>query len=155
MPSLNLPAHARRILPALLGVGITTTTALADPHTAPPPVLATHWQGAYAYASNAAPVPFTMVLSASNGVVSGRVTEPALYPGHTVPQLFANISGTLQGTTLAFTKTYDGTGGQTQSVQYVGDVSLDGHSMTGRWTMPNLSGTFSATATDLNFTRVP
>ena len=99
--------------------------------------LATQWQGAYGYGDSRAPVPFTFTLNVNGGAVSGRITEPATHFGNgTSSNLYANISGSTDGTHISFTKTYDGHGGQTHSVSYSGTIGSDGASMSGSWQLP-------------------
>lgn len=108
--------------------------------------LATQWQGSYGYGDSRAPVPFTLSLSVNGGAVSGRITEPATFGDGTSANLYANISGSTDGTNISFTKTYDGHGGQTHSVTYSGTISGNGASMSGSWRLSGASGTWQATA---------
>jgi hypothetical protein len=110
------------------------------------PRRATHWEGQYFYADrNDPPVPFKMDLEINGNGVRGRISEPATFGDRSSPQLFANLTGILHGRTLSFTKTYDGTGGQTHSVQYSGDISQDGQNIAGQWiTGGTLYGKFAA-----------
>lgn len=106
----------------------------------------TQWQGSYAYDDGRPAVPFTATIIVNGGVVSGRITEPATFGDGTSPQLYANLSGSSDGYSISFIKTYDGHGGQTHSVAYSGTISGDGRSMSGTWRLSNLSGTWSVTA---------
>jgi hypothetical protein len=89
------------------------------------------WKGSYGYLDNLAPVPFTLTFTTKGKGISGRVVEPATFGDGSSDKLIANIAGTSSGYEVAFTKTYDGTGGQTHSVQYRGAV--DGNTMYGVW----------------------
>jgi hypothetical protein len=111
--------------------------------------VATQWQGQYFYPSGdkRSPVPFAMSLQVSGGALSGRTAEPATFGNGSSSQLFANLRGNVSGNRIAFTKTYDGTGGVSHSVQYQGTISPDGRSMSGNWSIGDFGGTFSATAT--------
>jgi hypothetical protein len=40
-------------------------------------------------------------------------------------------------------KVYDGTGGQSHGVDYVGELSADGRSIAGTWSLPGASGRFT------------
>ena len=126
-------------LMALFCAGFLVTAAQAAD-------LATQWQGAYGYGDSRAPVPFTFTLNVNGGAVSGRITEPATFGNGTSSNLYANISGSTDGTHISFTKTYDGHGGQTHSVSYSGTIGSDGASMSGSWQLPGSSGTWQATA---------
>ncbi|HEY1725338.1 MAG TPA: caspase family protein [Steroidobacteraceae bacterium] len=92
------------------------------------------WSGSYNYGngSNNRAVQFAMVLKADGARVFGRILEPNTFGGN-VKQLNANLQGSLQGGTVNFTKTYDGSGGYSQSVQYSGALSRDGSSISGTW----------------------
>jgi hypothetical protein len=92
------------------------------------------WAGSYDYGngSNNRAVQFAMVLKADGARVFGRTLEPNTFGGN-AKQLNANLQGTLQGGNVTFTKTYDGSGGYSQSVQYSGVLSRDGSSITGTW----------------------
>jgi hypothetical protein len=104
---------------------------------------ADEWRGSYAYPDGKRSVAFTLTLSGSQGAVSGRTTEPNTFGNKSASQLFGNVRGTINGSSVAFTKTYDGTGGVSHSVQYRGTIS--GNSMSGSWSIGSTSGGFSAT----------
>jgi hypothetical protein len=92
------------------------------------------WAGSYDYGngSNNRAVQFAMVLKADGTRVFGRTMEANTFGG-AAKQLNANLQGSLQGGNVLFTKTYDGSGGYSQSVQYYGVLSRDGSSITGTW----------------------
>ncbi|MGH8232346.1 MAG: caspase family protein [Steroidobacteraceae bacterium] len=92
------------------------------------------WAGSYNYGTggNNRVVQFAMVLKADGARVFGRILEPNTFGGN-AKQLNANLQGSLQGGNVMFTKTYDGSGGYSQSVQYSGVLSRDGGSITGTW----------------------
>jgi hypothetical protein len=100
------------------------------------------WRGAYAYTDTNPPVPFSLALSQSGKVISGRSTELATFGQGPTRYLYATISGAADGQTVAFTKTYDGTGGQNHSVQYTGTLSEDGSVISGSWTLGAATGTW-------------
>jgi hypothetical protein len=54
------------------------------------------------------------------------------------------VDGTLSPR-LILKKTYDGMGGQTHPVDYLGDLSPDRRSVTGTWRIGTQSGRFSLT----------
>jgi hypothetical protein len=104
---------------------------------------ADEWRGTYTYPDGKQSVPFTLTLSGSQGAVSGRTTEPNTFGNKSASQLFGNVRGTINGSSAAFTKTYDGTGGVSHSVEYRGTIS--GNAMSGNWTIGRTSGGFSVT----------
>ena len=91
----------------------------------------TTWKGSYAYADGRAPVPFTLTLTTKGKGISGRIVEVATFGDGSSEKLIANIAGTSFGYDVTFTKTYDGTGGQTHAVNYRGTV--DGDTLFGVW----------------------
>lgn len=91
----------------------------------------TTWKGSYAYINGRAPVPFTLTLTTKGKGISGRIVEPASFGDGSTDTLIANIAGTSFGYEVTFTKTYDGTGGQTHTVNYRG--TIDGKTMFGFW----------------------
>lgn len=104
------------------------------------------WSGSYRYGNNQS-VNFSLRLSvSSNGSLSGRTQEPNTFGNKSAASLFANVQGSVQGSGIRFTKTYDGTGGVNHSVSYSGTLGSDGKSMNGTWRIGNdNSGSFSAT----------
>lgn len=108
--------------------------------------IATQWQGAYSYTDKRPPVPFSLQLQQNQGSIRGRTTEPATFGNGSSANLYANIAGVVSGSSISFTKTYDGTGGVSHSVSYSGSISADGRTMSGTWRIGNLSGPFQATA---------
>ena len=103
--------------------------------------------GRYEYANNSQPaVPFTLAITtAADGNFTGETTEPPTFGNGSSVALTAGVKGLISDTTLQFTKTYDGSGGQTHSVEYAGSIGADGRSMKGTWRVDQLHGTFSAT----------
>ena len=103
------------------------------------------WSGQYGYSDGRASVPFTLSLHlAADGSFTGYTTEPATFGNGSAKALTADVSGSLNGTRIHFKKTYDGSGGQSQTVEYNGKLSADGHSLSGTWKLDTLSGDFSA-----------
>ena len=107
------------------------------------PAGAAEWRGSYSYPDGKRSVAFTLTLSGSQGSVSGRTTERNTFGNKSASHLYGNVRGTISGSSIAFTKTYDGTGGVSHSVEYRGSIS--GNSMSGTWTIGRTSGGFSAT----------
>jgi hypothetical protein len=94
-------------------------------------------------------VEFTMTLEVHGDTCRGRIEEPNTFGAPSVRHLYADVECQLVDGTLSprlmLKKTYDGTGGQTHSVDYLGDLSADGRSVTGSWRLGTLSGRFSLT----------
>jgi hypothetical protein len=106
------------------------------------------WQGAYHYSDKRSSVPFELEINVTGNTLTGRTSEPATF-GKGASYLYATIYGSTDGSNIRFTKTYDGTGGVSHSVEYSGNISADGSNMSGRWSLGNASGSFSATALEL------
>ncbi|MCX7364799.1 MAG: hypothetical protein NTV97_23585 [Alphaproteobacteria bacterium] len=106
--------------------------------------VASAWTGYYHYNDGRQPVPFRMTLRFNGNNFRGRVSEPATF-GTGASMLSADVVGTITDGKVVFTKTYDGTGGQTHPVQYYGTLSPDGTKISGGWLIETMSGTFIAT----------
>lgn len=97
------------------------------------------WAGVYFYPNDDLPATaFTAALEEVNGHLSGLTAEPdSRRPGRT---LEAEIEGQRTGPSVVFTKQPDG---GRPSIEYVGEISPDGQSVVGTWTIiDNWSGTF-------------
>jgi hypothetical protein len=144
-------AWRHRLLGALFAIGCLALAPAVDTARAAPGDAVggdSEWNGRYFYPDNRPPVPFSLRLRvAPNGAVSGSTEEPATFGNGTSPKLYAGIVGVLQGSSLQFTKTYDGTGGVRHSVEYSGSVSADATSMSGTWRVRDFSGRFEAVLT--------
>lgn len=102
------------------------------------------WSGQYGYSDGRGSVPFYWVLNISGGGVTGGSSEPATFGDGSSNILTAQLSGSVSGNSISIVKTYDGSGGQTHSVQYSGSLSADGRSISGSWSLSGASGPFSA-----------
>jgi WD40 repeat protein len=142
-----------RIWDAAQGGSIPAPAPANNGTKAPQTALASEWQGEYGYAPalKLAPVPFTWVLHFKGQAITGREDEVNTFGDKSAPKLFADLAGTISGTSVSIKKTYNGTGGVNHSVQYQGTIGPDGRSMSGNWTIVTTSGTttgpFSVTAT--------
>ena len=86
------------------------------------------WIGAYGYEDGRQAVAFDMTLSDNGGRVSGQIAEVQSFGTEAEDgALRANISGSIRGFVVQFTKTYDGTGGARHSVTYKGTLVSDGN----------------------------
>jgi hypothetical protein len=118
------------------------------PGTTAAAALAGTWKGFFFYSNpSRRPVAFTLTLEVFGGICRGRTEEPNTFGNRVEPKLFANVECSLIAGSapprLALRKVYDGTGGQSHGVDYIGEVSPDGRSITGTWTLPGGSGRFS------------
>lgn len=117
--------------------------SVAPASTAPGRV-APYWEGIYYYGQARQPVPFTLYINTVAGKLRGRIAEPATFGDGSALMLHADVRGTTDGRDIIFTKTYDGTGGQHQTVSYSGHLSADGRHMSGNWSLGGDSGAFTA-----------
>ena len=111
-------------------------------------VLAGTWRGAFFYANPAQrSVEFILTLEVLGGVCRGRTEEPNTFGQPSAPKLLANVQCSLTtGPVLprpTMRKVYEGMGGQSHGVDYVGELSADGRSVTGTWTVSGGSGRFT------------
>jgi hypothetical protein len=56
--------------------------------------------------------------------------------------LVSTLQGQASGVTITFTKRYDGTGGQSHSVTYTGELQSGGRRIIGTWMLRGASGQF-------------
>lgn len=99
------------------------------------------WDGLYSYSRAGAPEsPFTAVLFDTAGALSGTIHETMNFVGGGAAEASAFIDGTASAGHIAFTKTYDGTNGQTHTVAYDGALSADGGEIDGLWTIRTIAG---------------
>jgi len=112
------------------------TAAEAEPN------LSGAWHGTYSYGNTTAIFPFEAELTDVAGKLGGRMAEANTLSSEPVDFLIANIDGERAADgSIAFTKTYDGTGGLYYSVKYVG--RLTGDLIEGTWDSgPGMWGTF-------------
>jgi len=102
--------------------------------------LSGRWTGVYFYPvdpewnpdDDMPPTPFTADLEDVGGRVTGTTLEPDVLGPSGSPPIPATIEGERIGLRLDFTKFPDG-GGQTHSIDYHGDISVDGHVISGTW----------------------
>jgi hypothetical protein len=102
------------------------------------------WNGTYVNGQKS--VPFTFTFDPSG--CFGRSEEPNTFGNRSAPKLFANLtcstSALSAGQTITIVKTYDGTGGVSHSVMYIGSLSADLSQISGQWMIgSNASGPFS------------
>ncbi len=141
MARFNKPVR----LVASLVLCLAASLLIVTPATAQ---LSSRWQGSYSYPNNNPVVPFNLELQVNGSAFNGRTTEPATFGKGSSPNLYGNVRGNIQGSSVSFVKTYDGTNGVNHSVQYEGSVSADGSTMSGTWRVKDFSGGFRMTALD-------
>ncbi len=106
------------------------------------------WWGMYSYADRTKrPVEFTMDIRVVGNSCQGRIEEPNTFGLPSAPRLYANTDCRLLigggAPRLMFRKTYDGTGGQSHTVDYEGEIASDYLGITGVWRIGTQSGRFS------------
>src|SRR5262249_28035534 len=104
------------------------------------------WNGAYSYATgNQRPVAFTFSFAPTG--CNGRSEELNTFGNKSTPKLYANLSCSVTslspGQEVIIKKTYDGTGGVSHAVTYIGTVSADLKTISGRWSINNARGSFT------------
>jgi hypothetical protein len=101
------------------------------------------WHGTYSYPSGRGPVSFVATLIESGSSVSGTTHESCAVGGSPNETLYAVLSGSRNGSTVDFTKTYDGANPFYRAVNYEGTLSSDGTEIEGRWIIAGVwSGKF-------------
>ena len=98
------------------------------------------WEGVYFYPideemnpfDDLPPTPFTADLTDKSGLVEGRTSEPDLFGGPGSLPIPARLEGSHAHGELIFTKYPEG-GGQIHTIDYVGSISSDANSISGRW----------------------
>ena len=87
------------------------------------------WIGKYEYqkGADAQSVAFSLVLKQgeASSAIKGRCVEPNTFGTPDSVTLEADVYGLLEGDTLRFVKKYDGRGGQTHEIWYVGKLDAD------------------------------
>jgi hypothetical protein len=100
------------------------------------PSLTGVWHGLYSYRAFREPVYFVATVIHSGSFLCGTTHESEVGETGAPLTLFAEIEGSLEGWSVAFRKTYDGSEGWTHAVNYEGTLSDDGLEIDGRWTIP-------------------
>jgi hypothetical protein len=93
------------------------------------------WHGLYSYPGQRQPVYFVATLIDSGGHISGMTHESEVGESGAPLTLYASISGTRQGASVSFAKSYDGSGGWDHSVAYEGAVNGEWTEIEGRWSI--------------------
>lgn len=100
------------------------------------------WEGSFSYPGFRGPTtPFVARLQESGGALVGSIMEPDTM-GRSADELEATLTGMRQGRSVDFTKTYDGSGGASHAVDYVGRIADNGDRVSGVWSLADSDGTF-------------
>ena len=100
------------------------------------------WQGVY-WGEGNQPTAFQATLQqGANGEFTGSIVETNTFSEEQIPFLLATIRGSVRGATVTFVKTYDGTGGQTHTINYSGQLSSGGRHVVGEWEANGARGRF-------------
>lgn len=101
------------------------------------------WVGYYGYPGDSQQVPFQLRAKAAGAAFTATTIEPNTFGTRDALFLTADVAGTVSADgTVRFTKTYDGTGGQTHSVSYGGTFDATRRCITGAWRIDNATGPF-------------
>jgi len=143
---LGLERIIRAAATLLLLAGLSVPSAIAGAAPAPPAAqhnLTGVWTGSYSYPDGRAPVEFLVILKEeSNGKLIGALREPNTFTNASDLFLGAWISGAVKSGQVLFTKTYDGTAGQSHSVDYKGTVNWKTRVIDGQWSLNGVIGKF-------------
>jgi hypothetical protein len=101
--------------------------------TSPKDTLTGVWHGLYSYKAHAEPVYFVATLIQSGTHISGLTHESEIGKTGAPLVLYAGIEGARHGTSIQFTKSYDGSGGWDHSVAYDGILNGEATEIEGRW----------------------
>lgn len=114
-----------------------------EPRPLPPaPSLSGDWAGEY-WGPAATRTPFVVTIREADGAFRGSLAERNTFARGAGDRLYADISGGLdEDGRLAFTKTYDGTGGVSHSVQYEGRANAARDVIVGTWRVQGNTGEF-------------
>ena len=96
------------------------------------------WHGQYLYPLPVDPVHFVATLIDSGGHLSGMTQETAGLDGQPVDKA-ATLSGSKDGSSVQFLKTYSPASEAFQDVVYVGTLNGEGDEIEGEWIVPDAS----------------
>lgn len=91
------------------------------------------WHGLYSYQSYREPVYFVATLIDGGTSFSGTTHESEIGEAGAPLTLFASIDGSCSGSSVDFTKAYDGSSGWDHSVSYAGSLNADATEIEGLW----------------------
>ena len=130
----------------IVGIGLAVTPAEARaeaPRAAAVQKLAGDWTGVYVSADGRDTTNFTLKLHQSGASLAGTIVEPNTF-GDRAKALFltSNLTGAVRGDEVRFVKTYDGSGGVSHAVTYVGRVDATGRHVRGDYEVVGAKGMF-------------
>ena len=100
------------------------------------------WSGSYDYADGGRSVRLEVTLNVRDGRLRGTMTEPNTFGTSGYSELEADLVGEAVASNLVtFMKTYR-TGDADHSVFYIGELSEDGKTIAGTWTLQENQGPF-------------
>lgn len=102
--------------------------------------LSGEWRGVYVQASGQI-VEFDATLAERNGRLTGTIVERNTFGDASSFWLLASVEGRVEGATVRFTKTYDGTAGQSHAVEYEGRM-IGRRRIVGTWRIGADGGRF-------------
>jgi hypothetical protein len=91
------------------------------------------WHGLYSYIAYREPVYFVATLIDAGSFISGTTHESEVGETGAPLTLFASVEGTKAGTSISFTKVYDGSAGWDHTVSYEGLLNGDATEIEGSW----------------------
>ena len=99
------------------------------------------WDGTYRYSDMIGPeTPFVAEFTENGARFSGQIIEPNEFRAEVATAI---VDGVRSGHAVAFTKTYCDAGPAYETpVDYIGQLSGDGQSITGFWALIEFGGTF-------------
>ncbi len=97
------------------------------------------WHGSYFFNDGRPPGSFRMEVRVANGTFEGQTDNEVML---NQSQHALVTSGRISGRRVSWLKTYDGRHGADNTVQYQGELNLNGSEITGTWTTQGISGTF-------------
>jgi hypothetical protein len=123
-----------------------------EPHPPAEPPDAAHvlraldglWEGTWFYPDGREPGAFHVTFSpGEEGALGGTIREPNTITMELVGTLGAAVDGRVEPDgAVRFTKRYDGQGGASHEVDYVGRLAPDSRSLFGEWRVDDLAGPF-------------
>jgi len=126
--------------------------ALGQAGTAAAAGMSPEWVGAYGYEDGRKAVAFYLSLSQNGEILTGHIEETQTFGRRSEDDtLRAKVVGSVDGHRVRFTKTYDGTGGQSHSVTYNGTLVVEGEFMFmfGTWRLgPDVGSWFASVTAD-------
>lgn len=124
----------------IVGVGLMTAEPVEAQLSAG---LAGQWTGGYISSDGADVNTFDVKLKQSGPALTGTITEVNTF-GDRTRALFltSTLVGNLRGRNVSFTKTYDGAGGASHSVEYNGELDASGRRIRGEYNAEGVGGVF-------------